>query len=366
MKAADGLNEVTVQDIRALRSHGIDLNEIKKAIAETSEISMEKLDALLDDVVERNQKYYRDMIDLAQVTKPERLVDERDIDAIRRQTQNELKNFTQSMGFVLHRGTERVLLPPAKAYQGALDAAELKVMSGAISYNEAISDAVRELAESGLKVVEYESGHHDQIDVAVRRAIMSGVNAINQKYREQSMDYLETDLVETTAHIGARNTGKGYFNHESWQGFVYHWKKYGNQHKGKYPDFEDVCGIGEGGGIGGWNCRHSYWPYIDGVSEPTYSKKELESMKADNHKFEFEGKIYNGYTATQKQRSIERSIREWKRLKISYENAGLEIQATAAKSRLYKREKGLYWEYRAFSKAAGLPEQRDRIKVLYT
>lgn len=225
LKAADGLNEVTVQDIRALRSHGIDLQDIKKAITEISETSMEKLDALFDDVIKRNQKYYTEMIDLAQVTEPERLVDERDIDAIRKQTKNELRNFTQSMGFVLHSGPEQLLLPPAKAYQEALDNAELKVMSGTISYNDAIADAVRELAESGLKVVDYESGHHDQIDVAVRRAIMTGVNQINQKYREQSMDYLETDLVEVTAHLGARDKLRvgdpPWVAHTSFQGKIY-------------------------------------------------------------------------------------------------------------------------------------------------
>ncbi len=53
----------------------------------------------------------------------------------------------------------------------------------------------------------------------------AGVNQINQKYREQSMDYLGTDLVEVSAHIGARNTGDGPANHESWQGKVYRWKE---------------------------------------------------------------------------------------------------------------------------------------------
>ena len=78
LKAADELNEVTVQDIRALRSHGIDLKEIKKAIRETSGISKTKLDKLLGDVVARNQQYYTDLIDLAHITQPETLVDDQD------------------------------------------------------------------------------------------------------------------------------------------------------------------------------------------------------------------------------------------------------------------------------------------------
>lgn len=225
LKLADQLNEVTVQDIRALRSHGIDLKDIERAIRETTGISQDKLNKLLDDVVARNQAYYTELVDIAAVTKPEALVSERDIEAIRQQTQDAFTNLTQSMGFLVDNG--RTMLEPAKAYQWALDSAEMQIQSGAINYNQAITTAVKQLADSGIKTVDYESGHIDQIDVAARRAVMAGVNQLNQKYREQSMDYLETDLVETSAHMGARNIDgpNGWENHEAWQGKVYRWKK---------------------------------------------------------------------------------------------------------------------------------------------
>lgn len=95
--------------------------------------------------------------------------------------------------------------------------------------------------------------------------------------------------------------------------------------------------------------------------EPTYSEKDLEALKGENHKFKFEGKEYNGYTATQKQREIERTIRKLKRRKVAFEAAG---QAEAAQSASIKM-RILNQKYKAFSKAAGLPEQRERIKVLY-
>ena len=119
------------------------------------------------------------------------------------------------------------MLPPAQTYLWALDNSSMQIQSGAISYNQAIAEAVKQLADSGLKTVSYESGHVDSVDVAVRRAVMTGVNQLNQKYREQSMDYLETDLVEVTAHLGARNTDgpNGWENHAKWQGGVYRWEK---------------------------------------------------------------------------------------------------------------------------------------------
>lgn len=225
LKISGQLNEVTVQDIRALRAHGIDLEDIKKAIDKATGIGEKKLDKLLDDVVARNQRYYTDMVDLAGVTAPDRLVNETDIAAIRRQTWGAYKNITGSMGFLVVRGGRLTFLEPAKSYEWALDSALLQVQSGAISYNQAIATAVRQLADSGLKTVEYESGYKLSVESAVRMCVMTGVNQLNQKYREQSMDYLETDLVEVTAHLGARNTGMGFVNHESWQGGIYRWKR---------------------------------------------------------------------------------------------------------------------------------------------
>ena len=225
LNLADQLNEVTVQSIRALRSHGISQQEIERAIRRTTNISEKKLTELLDDVVDRNQRYYSELIDIADVTAPKTLLSIEDTYAIYEQTRQTMRNITQSMAFLVDNG--RTLLAPARAYQSCLDKAILKIEVGATSYNESIKDAVRELADSGLKVVNYESGHIDAVDTAVRRAVLTGVNQLNQKYREQSMDYLGTDLVEVTAHLGARNIPGplGFEAHSEWQGKVYKWNK---------------------------------------------------------------------------------------------------------------------------------------------
>lgn len=84
-------------------------------------------------------------------------------------------------------------------------------------------------------------------------------------------------------------------------------------------------------------------------------------MKPENHTFEFEGKEYDGYTATQQMRKIERTIRKLKREKAAYKAAGLTEDEQAVNIRLRR----LNAKYKAFSAAAGLPEQRERMKVLY-
>ena len=359
LNLADQLNEVTVQAMRTLRAHGISQQEIERAIRRTTNISEKKLTELLDDVVERNQQYYSELIDITGVTEPQTLLSIEDTYAIYEQTRRAFRNITQSMAFLVDNG--RTLLAPARAYQSCLDKAILKIEAGATSYNESIKDAVRELADSGLKTAQYESGHIDQIDVAVRRAVMSGVNALCQRYAEQSMDYLETDLVEVSAHIGARNTGVGPANHESWQGGIYRWSEKPRSSEGDYPDFVETTGYGTGPGLGGWNCKHHYYSFVEGVSEPTYSKKDLEAMKGENRKFTFEGKEYDGYSASQKQRQIERTVRKLKREQTAYKAAGLTEEEQAVTARIRRLNK----EYKAFSEAAGLPMQRERMRVEY-
>lgn len=355
LKLRDELNEVTVQDIKALRSHGIDLKEIEKAIRKTSGISETKLNELLDDVVERNQKYYTEIIDLAHITQPETLVSVEDTWAIYEQTKQTLRNITRSMGFLVDAG--RTMLPPAKAYQWALDAATLKVESGAISYGQAIKDAVRELASGGLRVVDYESGHRDHVDVAARRAVMTGVSQLCSKYTEQSAEYLETPYFEVSAHAGARDKPgpSPWSSHKDWQGKVYSIRA-----GDIYPSIYEVCGLGAVDGLEGANCRHRRNVWVEGVSERTYTDKQLAHID-DGLGCTYDGKTYTAYEATQMQRRVERQIRAQKRLVNAYKAAGLTDDDAVANIKLRR----LNAKYRGFSKAAGLAEQPERLKVLY-
>ena len=348
------MNEVTVQGIRALRGIGIDLEEIEKAIRETASISESALNDLLDDVVSRNQSYYSDLIDFAGLTQPENIVGSDDIDAIIAQTKNELSNITQSMGFLVDNG--RTKLGPAEAYQWALDNAEMQIQSGAISYNQAINSAVRQLADSGLKTVKYESGHIDQLDVAARRAALTGIHQVCAKYTEQSAAYLDSPYYEVSAHAGARDKpgASPWASHKDWQGKVY------SVRTGDiYPNIYAVCGLGYVDGLEGANCRHIRNVWVEGVSERTYTDEQLANI--DKPPFKYEGRTYTTYEATQKQREIERTIRKLKRERDAYKAAGLDEEAQTVSIRINRLSK----EYTEFSKAAGLREQRERMQVTY-
>ncbi len=182
------------------------------------------------------------------------------------------------------------------------------------------------------------------------------------KFAEKAMDSLYTDLVEVSAHVGARNRGFEPANHEMWQGKVYRWTEKPRLSSGDYPDFIRHTGYGSGEGLGGWNCRHSFHAFVEGVSERTYTDDELNAMKGKNRTFQYEGREYDGYTATQKQREIERTLRRLKRERSSYKAAGLTDEYNAVNAKIRR----LTYKYQQFSKKAGLPEQRERTKIQYT
>ena len=238
----------------------------------------------------------------------------------------------------------------------------MQIQSGAISYNQAIKSAVQQLA-GGLKVVNYESGHVDNIDVAVRKSVMTGVNQVCDQYTNQSAEYLDTRYFEVSAHSGARDKpgASPWSSHKDWQGKVYYQSESGEPDPlGLYDDLVSTTGYGYVDGLTGANCRHHKYPFVPGVSERTYTDEQLEHID-DGLGCTFDGKTYTAYEATQMQRRIERQIRAQKKLRNAYKEAGLSEDATAANIKLRR----LNAEYSRFSKAAGLPEQRERMEVLY-
>ena len=355
LEAAKYLSAITVQDLNKMRN--VSMKDIQTAIRKTTKAGEAKISAIMDSVETENTRFYAELGSqtLSKPIKP--ILAGSVTQAIREQTLGEYRNITGSMGFLVDSG--RTMLKPAKAYQWALDNAVIQVQSGAVSYEQAVKAAVRSLAKSGIKTVSYESGKVDQLDVAVRRAVLTGVNQLCLRFAESAMDNLYTDLVEVSAHIGARNKGFEPENHEMWQGKIYRWVQKPRYSTGDYPDFIRHTGYGSGEGLGGWNCRHSFHAYVEGVTEPTYTQAELDAMKGENRKITFEGREYDGYEATQKQRQIERTLRRMKRERSAYKSAGLKEDADAATIRIRR----LTRKYKKFSKVAGLPEQNERTRV---
>ena len=252
---------------------------------------------------------------------------------------------------ILSNLTMTTAISAQRAFINAADMAYMQVSTGAMSYDQAIKMAVKKVASDGLSVIDYASGHQDKVDVAMRRTVLTGVSQTAAELQIQRAEEMGSDLVQVSAHIGARNKGTGPANHESWQGKIY--SRSGKSKK--YPDFVKVTGYGTGEGLGGWNCRHSFFPYFEGLSESAYSRDDLREIKKET--VTYNGKELSNYEGTQYQRAIERKIRFWKRQEAAMEAAKLDSSFELGKVRQWQET------MREFLRQTKLDRQRVREQV---
>lgn len=276
------------------------------------------------------------------------------VDAARRQTKDSLRpmeNITQTTGFNVPMGSGKKVFTPLSEYlERSLDKAMMGITTGAKTYSQAIGEVIDEMTASGIRTVDYASGKSDRIEVAARRAVMTGVAQMTDKVNEKNMEELGTDYCEVDWHMGARNTGTGYMNHQSWQGKVY-----------SSEEMRTICGKGQMLGFGGINCYHIAFAFIPGISKRKYTDEWLEEQnRRENEKKTYRGREYDTYSALQYQRRLERTIRKQKQDVELLEKAGADKgEITAAKSRLRLTNKA----YVDFSKEMGLRQQRERLKA---
>ena len=213
----------------------------------------------------------------------------------------------------------------AGAFERTLDAAWGKVSTGAFDYKTAVKQAVDSLADE-MPMVTYPSGHTDSIEVAARRAVLTGVNQTCGKLQEARMDEMGCEFVETTAHGGARPS------HAEWQGRRFH-RGGAVDYKGRhYPDFEAATGYGTGAGLCGWNCRHTFFAVFPELGDPPqWTQEQLRELNARN--IEYNGKKYTAYEISQMQRARERSVRRWKKRYLAEDAAGLDATDAAVRLR---------------------------------
>lgn len=276
------------------------------------------------------------------------------VDAARRQTKDSLRpleNITQTTGFnVPMGGGKKVFTPLSEYLERSLDKAMMGITTGARTYSQAIGEVIDEMTASGIRTVDYASGKSDRIEVAARRAVMTGVAQMTKQVSDKNAEELGTDHWEVDWHMGARNTGTGYLNHQSWQGKVY-----------STAEMHTICGEGEMLGFAGINCYHIKFPFLPGISKRKYTDEWLsEQNRRENEKKIFHGKEYNAYAALQHQRKLERTIRKQKQdVKLLESNGADKEDITAAKCRLRLTNK----TYVDFSKEMGLRQQRERLKI---
>ena len=246
-------------------------------------------------------------------------------------TANTIKNLTLT---IASTAQTQFITEASRAY--------IRVQSGAFTYDRSVRLSINALARQGIYTVEYTASGKTikrSIEGAVRANVLTGINQTTTLITKQNCETLGVDLVEVSAHSGARPS------HAEWQGKVYSL----SGRDQNYPSFS-ICREGEADGIGGVNCRHSYYPYLGG--ERMYTKEELDNIDAQKHTYN--GKTLTEYQAEQQQRALERGVRRYKREAYALEKSGLPNDEERKKVALAQSR------VRDFIKQTGLPRDRER------
>lgn len=319
---------------------GMVQNEIIAKLAAITGQSQAEIVALLTEAGEQAIKDDLEYYTAAEVYAPDKVDTEalyEQLNAGLIQTEGAFQNLTKTTANTATR-----------QFEFALDRAWTQINAGAFDYTTAIKNAIVDLSTQGLGAVQYPSGRVDSIEVAVRRAVVTGANQTAAKTQEKLADQLEVDLVEVTAHGGARP------EHARWQGKVFSRRGRVKINGVVYEDLAKATGYGTGAGLCGWNCRHNFHPYIPGTAR-TWNDKQLEALEGKT--IEYNGVKLTEYEASQAQRGIERDIRKQKRTIAALEAAGEDASEYRAKLRNAQKA------YTDFTKQTGIKKQQARTQI---
>ena len=345
IKTAGDLSGSTVYLMEQLSYMGYVIDTIKKMIQEALEESEEYVDKLYDDVLQHEYLGASPIFQAKEVPMipfKQNPVMQNLLSFAKSSTNGEMKNMTQSLGFVKKTidGTKAVEL--TKFYQETMDKALMEVATGTFSLDRALNDAVNTMVNSGVRWIDYESGHHNRIAVAARRSVMSGLANASQEQTKNMAKELDIHTFEVSAHMGARPT------HAVWQGKVY-----------TDEELVSVCGLGEVTGLLGANCYHNYYMFFEGVSKRTYTDEELERWK-DDTPTKYEGKEYTNYEARQRMRQMETNMRAQKEKIKLLEKGGVSKEVIQSAQARYRKQMS---EYERFADAMNMKTQKNRITI---
>ena len=340
-----------------LQEAGLLYNDIVQEISDRTDACAEQVKTLFEDAgvqtVQIDNEIYREAglvpVDIRQSPSMRQV-----LEAGYRKALGQLDNLTKTMPSAGQR-----------LYINACNQAYMKVTSGAFSYQQAIMQAVRDTAASGMKMIQYDSGHADRVETAVRRAVLTGVGQTCREIGRMNAEENGCSLMEITAHSGARP------EHAVWQGQLVDLtgRRAGEVVDGKHVLSLSAIGYGQITGFGGVNCRHDWYPYFEGISVPNYTAEQLKNLDARN--ISYNGKMYTQYEVSQMQRAGERKVRAWKRRCITSQeavkNAPDEATKAAAQAEYSKsavKLKAAEKSLKDFCKQTGQDRDRFREQVL--
>ena len=345
IKKAGKITSTADYQINRLVEMGKSTEEVEHILKEALNATYPEMFKLYDDIAE--WQYVRDKDIYEQVNQEFIPLEENEqlkqiSAAVSKQTQDTLKNLAQSYGYSVLIGNKRVFTPFSEYYQKYVDTAIMDLLSGAFDYNTVIRRVVTQMTNSGLRTVDYATGHTNRVPVAVRRSILTGVSQITGHLNLYNAKKLGTNHFEVDWHAGARPT------HRVWQGRVY-----------SYEELVSVCGLGTVTGLQGANCYHAFYPFVIGASERQWSDEWLdEQNEIESRTRYWKGKELDTYGITQKQRQMETAMRAQRSKIAGLKSGGVDADEITIEKARYQAQ---LHEYAKFCNKMGVKQQRERI-----
>lgn len=345
IKKAGKITSTADYQINRLVEMGKSTEEVERILKEALNATYPEMFKLYDDIAE--WQYVRDKDIYEQVNQEFIPAEENEqlkqiSAAVSKQTQDALKNLAQSYGYSVLMGNKRVFTPFSEYYQKYVDVAIMDLLSGAFDYNTVIRRVVTQMTNSGLRTVDYATGHTNRVPVAVRRSILTGVSQITGHLNLYNAKKLGTNYFEVDWHAGARPT------HRVWQGRVY-----------SYEELVSVCGLGTVTGLQGANCYHDFYPFVVGASERQWSDEWLdEQNELESRTRYWKGKELDTYGITQKQRKMETAMRAQRSKIAGLKSGGVDADEITIEKARYQAQ---LHEYAKFCNKMGVKQQRERI-----
>jgi len=349
IKEIGTVSATDIHRLNQLREFGSDVDAIIKKLADVSDKNVDEINRIFEYVAKDG---YTDAEIFYKAKKTPYIPYSKNtilrdyVSAIAKQTANSYKNLsnTTAIGFrVKNLQGETVYKGLAETYKEVIDKAIYEASMGLIDYRSAMRSTLKELADSGIRVVDYESGYSRRMDTAVRQNILDGIREVNQGVQQKIGKEIKSDGVEISAHFNPAP------DHAPYQGRQY-------THE-EFQQLNDVLTRR----IGTLNCMHYTHEIILGVSQPAYSNKELQDiLEKSKVKKMFDGKEYTPYEATQLQRKIETAVRAAKDRAAIAKAAGDDLLRRQEQARIIQLKN----KYKELSDTFNLPVRTERMVAL--
>lgn len=353
-----------INKMKILANMGADIREMNKEIARMSNMQVGDIKTVIKKVALESYKDAKPFYDYrhrSYVPFNKNIKLQKIVNAVGNRTAKTYINLSNSKatGFLISEPSNPKQLrfkTIDKTYQQVIDKAIQAAQSGVVDTRTAINNAVKELLNSGVRRLYWNSGYTQRLDTAVRRNVLEGIRAINQEIQDEAGRQFGADGKELSAHPNSAP------DHEPFQGHIFTNKEWDKLQSSE--DFTDIDGnhfAGVNRVIGMWNCYHVAYSIVIGAKPRRYTQEQLNKLISDNKQGRTlkDGKHLSMYECTQMQRKLETRIRYAKEEQIAMRTLHDREGIRQARAKVVQ----LTNEYQIFSKNCGLPVKKDRISV---